>query len=556
MEGVHGVNGVGGWGRWPRWAERLLAFGGAVLSARSLRGWARPTGAALRESEERYRGLCETAPDAIVVHRDGRFLEANGAALRLVGAATFAELARHTVLDFFPPEDQPFARERLQAAQTGNRLPVREARLLRLDGGERTVEFHTAPVRFHGAPAVQTIIRDVTERRQAQDALRALNDALESQVARRTVMLEQRTRQLQRLALEVSRAEERERQRVAAILHEDVQQEIAAALCGLDLLRQTNGSAVHAEAVDRLAARLGAAMEKCHQISHDLSPSVLHLHELPDLLRWLAEQVQARYGLRVRLDVPEGVCRPPEALAVFLFRAVQEMLANVVKHAGVRQATVRVRQRGPWLCLSVRDAGCGFDPQEIHRTAGLGLLGIHERVGLLGGRLRIRSSRGRGSAVSIVIPQDRTHAADGAAGPPDRAMATSAEDPSPPRLRVLLVDDHQTARESLALLLDADPGIEVVGQAADGREAVSLATQLRPDVVVMDVSMPVMSGPEAARQIHGCLPRTRILGYSIHDDPATIRALYQAGAEGYVLKTAPARQVLAAIRGRRPVPAP
>ncbi len=122
------------------------------------------------------------------------------------------------------------------------------------------------------------------------------------------------------------------------------------------------------------------------------------------------------------------------------------------------------------------------------------------------------------------------------------------------RLRVLLADDHEIVRQGLASLLSEEDTVEIVGEAANGREAVDLAGRLRPDVVIMDMSMPVMNGDEAARQIKKDLPQIRIIALSMWEEPAMRARMYQAGAESYVLKTAPAEDLLAAIRGERQAP--
>jgi LuxR family maltose regulon positive regulatory protein len=108
---------------------------------------------------------------------------------------------------------------------------------------------------------------------------------------------------------------------------------------------------------------------------------------------------------------------------------------------------------------------------------------------------------------------------------------------------------HDIVREGLALMLKETDDIEVVGEASNGREAVSLTGELRPDVVIMDVSMPLMSGEEAARQIKGHLPQTRIIALSMHEDAEVVERMHQAGAENYLLKTAASEELLAAIRG-------
>ena len=119
-------------------------------------------------------------------------------------------------------------------------------------------------------------------------------------------------------------------------------------------------------------------------------------------------------------------------------------------------------------------------------------------------------------------------------------------------LRVLLADDHEIVRQGLALLLREERTVEIVGEAANGREAVSLADQLRPDVVIMDVSMPVMSGEEAARQIKQARPQTRIIALSMWEESDVREKMYRAGAENYILKTAPSEELLAALRGQGP----
>ena len=359
---------------------------------------------ALRESEERYHALIDTAPDAIAVHRDGRFLYANGAALRLTGADSFEQLAGRAVLDFFRPEDREQTIERTRMVMAGNRLPMREARLLRLDGQEIVVEFHTVPIEFQGARAVQTIVRDVTERKRTEEALRELNATLESKVAQRTAELEQRTKQLQKLTLQLSQTEDRERRRIAGILHEDLQQRIAGARLHLALLKNRAGEDPTQQAIAaKVDEMLKDAIEQSRNLSHELSPAILHQNDLAEALGWLARQMQTKHGLTVEVNACEEMRLQSEALTILLFRTAQEMLLNVVQHARVREARLRVRRFRRYLCLSVSDHGRGFDPRELRETAGLGLLSIRERVELLGGRMKIRSDGDRGSAFHVII---------------------------------------------------------------------------------------------------------------------------------------------------------
>lgn len=115
-------------------------------------------------------------------------------------------------------------------------------------------------------------------------------------------------------------------------------------------------------------------------------------------------------------------------------------------------------------------------------------------------------------------------------------------------IRVLLADDHQVLRDGLVALLDALPGMEVVGTAADGLDAVLTARETEPDVVVMDIQMPRLDGLEATRQVVGARPRTAVVILTMNEDDDTIMGALRAGARGYLLKGASAAEVQQAIR--------
>lgn len=114
--------------------------------------------------------------------------------------------------------------------------------------------------------------------------------------------------------------------------------------------------------------------------------------------------------------------------------------------------------------------------------------------------------------------------------------------------RIMLADDHQIVREGLATLLEQEGDMRVVGTAADGRAAVKLAAELLPDVVVLDVGMPGLNGIEAARQITGALPATKILALSMHSDRRFVLEMLRAGASGYLLKDCAFDELAHAIR--------
>lgn len=116
------------------------------------------------------------------------------------------------------------------------------------------------------------------------------------------------------------------------------------------------------------------------------------------------------------------------------------------------------------------------------------------------------------------------------------------------KLRILLIDDHAVVREGLKALVNAQADMEVVGEAGDGRSALPLARASRPDVAVVDISMPGQGGAETAEQLKQALPAVKVLALTVHEDKGYLRLLLEAGASGYALKRAAAAELIHAIR--------
>ena len=116
------------------------------------------------------------------------------------------------------------------------------------------------------------------------------------------------------------------------------------------------------------------------------------------------------------------------------------------------------------------------------------------------------------------------------------------------KIRILLADDHKLVRQGFRLILLSQPDMDVVGETGNGREAVELARSLKPDVVVMDVTMPELNGIEATRRIREISPHIRVLGLSVHRDSVYVREIIRAGAEGYLLKESADTDLLTAVR--------
>jgi two-component system, NarL family, response regulator NreC len=117
-----------------------------------------------------------------------------------------------------------------------------------------------------------------------------------------------------------------------------------------------------------------------------------------------------------------------------------------------------------------------------------------------------------------------------------------------PKLRIFLADDHVVLREGLIMLINAQHDMEVIGQAGDGRVALQQTVDCRPDIVVIDISMPLLNGLQLTEQLKHTCPETQVVVLTRHTEPGYIRQMLQVGARGYVLKQADAAELIAAIR--------
>ena len=357
-----------------------------------------------------------------------------------------------------------------------------------------------------------------------------LNATLEKQVAQRTALAESRSRQLQSLAVELIETEERERRKFAHLLHDDLQQMLAAAKMQLQAVSDINPNEL---ALVDVGLILKESIEKSRRLSHELSPPVLLHSNLTGTLQWLGLRMDEQFNLKVALEVSVEPPLNNTPLKTFLFRSVQELLFNVVKHSGVNHARIILSGSQSDIAISVIDDGKGFDPGTLKEAkAGLGLITIRERASYIGGSLSIESAPDKGSRFTLTVPliasDDEARKRQFlSAQPPNPALGGVAQEVT----RVLFADDHHVMRQGLINLVNGQPHIEVVGEAANGQEALEQALHLRPDVVVMDISMPVMDGIEATRRIKAELPEMRVIGLSMHQDEQLIRIMRDVGAE-------------------------
>ncbi len=447
------------------------------------------------------------------------------------------------------------------ALREGRAVVGQRAEIERFDGRRAFVLNSAAPVvdsdgRVTGSAVA---IVDITAARETEERLRELNETLEARVAERTAEAERRAHQLRALASELSQTEWRERQRLAAVLHDHLQQVLVGAKFNLEALK---GSVLQKDVlslVARVDDLLDQSLAECRSLTVALSPPVLQEGGLAGGLAWLSRRMREQHGLEVGFAVDDGFIEPADGgVKVFLFDAVRELLFNVVKHSGVRAARVFLERRDGQIEVRVEDRGKGLDrdfPRDRgDESAGFGLFSLRQRLELIGGAMRLESAPGNGTSITLIapaaaVPEGNANEAAAPARPPAEETGVAPSRPKrDDRIRVVIADDHKILRQGLVALLNVEGGIDVVGEAADGVEAVELARSLQPDVVIMDIAMPRMNGIEATRQITSEMPGLRVIGLSMHEDETIAAAMREAGAVAFLTKGRPSDVLVSTIR--------
>jgi signal transduction histidine kinase len=251
--------------------------------------------------------------------------------------------------------------------------------------------------------------------RRSEESLRQLNESLERRVVERTVEVQRQARQVRALAMELTRAEQRERQRLAAILHDNVQQLLAAAQMRLSVIDRADDAAFGAS-VESVRAIIRQAVNASRSLAMDLNPPVLRQAGLAAALAWLAERMSEMSQFRVDVLADAGAEPASEEVRTLLFESVRELLLNVVKHAGVKEARIAMARADTGrTTITIEDSGVGFDPASIiMRTTsaqGLGLSSVQQRMIRIGGGMEIDSAPGRGTRIKLVAPAETAAAA-------------------------------------------------------------------------------------------------------------------------------------------------
>jgi DNA-binding NarL/FixJ family response regulator/signal transduction histidine kinase len=385
-----------------------------------------------------------------------------------------------------------------------------------------------------------------------EEQLGSFAGQLEHLVTERTGELLLSQERLRALATELNLAEQRERKRLATELHDYLQQMLVLGKLKLGQGKRLAESAPHCyEVFEQTDQILSDALAYTRTLAAELSPPVLRDHGLGAGLKWLGNYMQ-KHNLAVTVAVPDELdLKLPEDQVVLLFQSVRELLMNSLKHSGAGRAAVIMQQREGHLQVEVSDEGKGFDhtpvdaAEESSAHSGIsskfGLFSIQERMRALGGSFKVHSEVGSGTIATLSLPLLRhdQSAVSVKREPPLRSRAVreaAVEDGN--FLRVVLVDDHAMVRQGLRSLLTSYPDVEIVAEAADGIEAVSVVEEYRPNVVIMDINMPKMDGIEATARIKARYPHIAVVGLSVNTGRENQEAMLKAGAAILLTKEA------------------
>ncbi|MDQ3248154.1 MAG: histidine kinase, partial [Chloroflexota bacterium] len=255
-----------------------------------------------------------------------------------------------------------------------------------------------------GVDGIVITFVDISELRSTQGDLQEFNQQLEMRIV-------ERTEQVHALSAALTVAEQWERRRISAILHDNLQQVLYGLQMRTSLLKDDMTALAHADLATQLAEAnelLDQAIAATRSLSVELNPPILAGEGLEQGLHWLAHHMQENYGLAVEVSGGPLVRQPGESMRLMLVQLVRELLFNVVKHADVTQATVRIAEAGEQLMITVEDEGSGFmaDHMQVHEHNDnhFGLFSVHERLALFGGELQIESVLGEGSRLTIIAP--------------------------------------------------------------------------------------------------------------------------------------------------------
>ncbi len=348
----------------------------------------------LRESEATLRAMLQGIPDELLhLNREGVYLAALPTRRYETSLDPTKSVGR-TLWDVLSPVQADRFHQAIVRALHSGKVETVEYDVV-LPG--RRQRYREARLVAASADRVLVVVRDITDRVQGEQKERAYLEQLRS------------------LASELSLAEERERRRIAAELHDHIGQTLALARIRLGALRALPLPPGMAEPLNEVSALVEQTIAETRSLTFQLSPPVLYELGFEAAAEWLADQVRRDYGIAVEVEAARRPQPMDDDVRIVLFAGLREVLLNAARHSHARLVKVRIRRRADKLHVLVSDDGVGFEPKsppgegpaqgsQTNGRGGFGLFSLHERLGHLGGTLHVRSAPGQGTEAVLVVP--------------------------------------------------------------------------------------------------------------------------------------------------------
>jgi PAS domain S-box-containing protein len=417
---------------------RLVELEGKLANRPSGRGGELPEGDitelkriedALKASELRYRRLFETAKDGILIMDadTGRITDANPFLQDLLGYS-HAELLGKMLWEIGPFRDIAASRGAFRKLQRKEYIRYDNLPLETKGRRHRHVEFISNVYRVNGTRVIQCNIRDITARHQAEVALANASIDLEKRVDERTAELLTANKLMKKMLDEGKRAGEKiaksrerlrnlsrrlqslleeERTRISREIHDELGQALTAMKLDLSLIRRSlvsDGLAEQSVKINEIERAVNRIIRTVRKIATELRPGILDELGVAAAIEWVAKDFQNRTGIGCKVTIQAMDKISDTVLSTAIFRIVQEALTNVMRHAAASQVEVSMEKKDDTLIVEVRDNGIGIMEGRILDSKSLGLIGIRERVHLLGGEAVISGKPGEGTLVRVTVP--------------------------------------------------------------------------------------------------------------------------------------------------------
>ena len=352
---------------------------------------------ALREAEQKYRDIFENAGEGIFQSTpEGRYIAANPTLARMYGFASPEQLIRSRQDISLQVYVDPTRREEFKH-QLEEQGAVRgfEHEVFRKDGGKiwisvnaRAVREEQGAIQYHEGTA-----QDITERKAAEENLKATSE------------------QLRALTAKLSSAREEESIRIAREIHDELGSVLTSLKWDLEEIQKTLSTPVDRSQLAAVREKLSALMKlddtainAVRRIASELRPSVLDDLGLGAAIEWQGQQFQSRTGIVCLCDCSLENIELTEGQSTTVFRIFQEALTNILRHAQATRVDIALKKEDDELVLTIRDNGRGITTGEKSDRLSLGLLGMRERVNLIGGTIHITGVEGKGTVITVRVP--------------------------------------------------------------------------------------------------------------------------------------------------------